>query len=379
MKGLLTVAAVITAATAKVAVYELDKPATAEPLAVSDHIAEVYLADKFGAGDAVAVQNAKAAEFLNEHHAVRGNKPQLVVSVGGVASPEQFLDQAPTFTALHEVAEPLERALESVYRKKSVSDAVSVFSTTGASALAHQFAGFDRKMANTWRQFVDGSHEQVVLASDPSQSQLIADKLYMSELSQLLHLKAATPASANEVVVVDLGSLSSLANRMGPAASTVSYAADVLKELVSQFADYAVTVVVSDDDVMGTKPSHYSKRAANAARAFNVEVRAPSGWDSENDCRKATGDCSGHGSCVETRGTWKCACVPSFDKKAQKTSKWAGPDCSKRDVSGEANLFLWTGIGIFSIVAFGIKLLASVGNQPLPGVLQAATESKKTN
>ena len=48
-----------------------------------------------------------------------------------------------------------------------------------------------------------------------------------------------------------------------------------------------------------------------------------------------------------------------------------------KDVSVEANLFLWTSIALVVILVGGIQLMFGIGNDPLPGVLDAATIPKR--
>ena len=49
----------------------------------------------------------------------------------------------------------------------------------------------------------------------------------------------------------------------------------------------------------------------------------------------------------------------------------------QKDVSVEANLFLWTSIALVVILVGGIQLMFGIGNDPLPGVLDAATIPKR--
>ncbi|CAN3373066.1 hypothetical protein DIURU_005311 [Diutina rugosa] len=386
MQLLLAVAAVLAPAVAKTAVFELarDGGSDASAAPVAAHVARAYLSDKFGASSVVALGDGalgdQALQFINAHHYPRASN-QLVVSVSGVAAPESFAAAPLLVTSDDDVAQQVRRDLKATHSAHHLTEEITIYSDASdhPQSVVNHFSSFDSQLAAIWRQFVNDDHQQV-LASDGSRSRVITDKLFMTELAQLLHLRRLPIADAG-VVVMDVGSINSLANKLGHGAPTVEYARDIISQAISQFGDdYDVTVIVSDDDVTGADPVRFGKRSQQVADVFaQVEKRGKLGFDSEEKCKETTGDCSGHGKCVNFQDKWRCACEPSFDKEKQKTTKWAGADCSKKDVSSEANMFLWTGIVLLAFLVAGGKLMYSVGSQPLPGVLQAATNPKKTN
>lgn len=386
MQLLLAVAAVLAPAMAKIAVFELlrDSGDVATPAPVSSHVARAYLSDKLGASLVVALGDGEAGEqaltFINAHHYPQAAN-QLVVLIGGVATPEQFGDSPLLITTDNLVVKQVHQDLQATHNTHHLTEEITVYADAlnHPEATVNHFLLFESQLAGIWRLFVTDGHQQV-LASDSSRSRVINDKLFMTELAQLLHLRRLPIVDAG-VVVMDMGLLNSLANKLGHDAPTVEYARDVIAEVILQFGDdYDVTVIVSDEDITGADPVKFGKRSQQVADVFaQVEKRGSVGFDSEDECKEVTGDCLGHGKCVNARSKWRCACEPSFDKEKQKTTKWAGADCLKKDVLSEANMFLWTGLVLLGFLIAGGKLMYSVGTQPLPGVLQAATNPKKTN
>ena len=54
-----------------------------------------------------------------------------------------------------------------------------------------------------------------------------------------------------------------------------------------------------------------------------------------------------------------------------KTFRWAGAGCSKKDVSESFWLLAVVTIGLLGAAGWGVGLLASMGSEELPGVLSA--------
>ncbi|KAL8903116.1 MAG: hypothetical protein Q9207_004138 [Kuettlingeria erythrocarpa] len=93
-----------------------------------------------------------------------------------------------------------------------------------------------------------------------------------------------------------------------------------------------------------------------------------------------TGNCSGHGTPhLKHNGTdtacYVCKCkntVISRGKgKGVKTIEWAGPACSKKDVSMPFWLLAGISIAMVATVSWGIGLLFSIGQEDLPSVIGA--------
>ena len=112
-------------------------------------------------------------------------------------------------------------------------------------------------------------------------------------------------------------------------------------------------------------------------------------------CMSATDNCSGHGKCYEknatqgdgaesTRPCWACVCnrngtIRTNADSSKKTTYWGGPACSKQDVS--APFFLLAGATIFLLaaVSWGIGLMYSIGQEPLPSVIGAGVAGPRAS
>lgn len=113
-----------------------------------------------------------------------------------------------------------------------------------------------------------------------------------------------------------------------------------------------------------------------AAKVFGMNSKGC--FASEAACITDTSSCSSHGQCSNVNGCWKCVC--SSTKVNDQTTWWTGDSCSKVDYSAQFNLLFWTGLIIIGGFVGGVKLLYSVGEEEMPGVLKAATvQTKKTN
>lgn len=103
-------------------------------------------------------------------------------------------------------------------------------------------------------------------------------------------------------------------------------------------------------------------------------------------CTTSTNSCSGHGSCTNATRTIKgeqktcfvCACVPSISESGRK-EVWVGTSCEKKDVSGPFVLLAGTTIAMLIITIGTIRLLTSMGNEQLPGVLTAGATGGVSN
>ncbi|KAI4171409.1 MAG: hypothetical protein LQ343_004265 [Gyalolechia ehrenbergii] len=97
----------------------------------------------------------------------------------------------------------------------------------------------------------------------------------------------------------------------------------------------------------------------------------------------ATNNCSGHGlPYLKHNGTsdtssdcYACKCRKTIfdrgDGKGAKTVEWAGPACSKKDISIPFWLLAGISIGLVATVSWGIGLLFSIGQEELPSVIGA--------
>lgn len=124
--------------------------------------------------------------------------------------------------------------------------------------------------------------------------------------------------------------------------------------------------------------------AANAARARDP---VPACFQSLNTCETRTNKCSGgHGVCIDkfandTRAKgpcFACHCMRTVvldgtepGAVGEKTVRWAGNMCQKKDVSVAFWLLAGFTIGLMGLVTFAIGMLYSVGEEKLPGVIGA--------
>lgn len=95
----------------------------------------------------------------------------------------------------------------------------------------------------------------------------------------------------------------------------------------------------------------------------------------------ATKNCSSHGIPIKRftdpdsrRDCYSCLCHPDVitdDEGRNKTHRWAGAACSKKDIGESFWLIAVVTIGLLGAAGWGVGLLASMGSEELPGVLSA--------
>lgn len=115
-------------------------------------------------------------------------------------------------------------------------------------------------------------------------------------------------------------------------------------------------------------------------------------FSSLNSCATATGNCTGHGACVdkyavpgrETREGDKqcfvCSCLSTKkfpDKENSKHVHWGGAYCQKIDVSSPFWLIAITTVVLVGLVTGCIAMLFSIGEEKLPGVIGAGVSRSK--
>lgn len=112
-------------------------------------------------------------------------------------------------------------------------------------------------------------------------------------------------------------------------------------------------------------------------------------YSSIDDCNNSTNTCSGHGKCYKKSGAdqggcFACQCAPTrrdftvgeSEQKAFTLDYWGGAACQKEDVSGPFWLLATFSIVMVGLVAWGISMLFSIGEEKLPGVIGAGVSSK---
>lgn len=135
-------------------------------------------------------------------------------------------------------------------------------------------------------------------------------------------------------------------------ASTV---AEIESLIANADAKNPVTVVYAPSCLRATLKE---KRASPSSSKNNFGVGR---FASEEECIEKTYSCSDHGACSKGRGesAYTCKCKTGF----------GGKHCQKQDISVQFQLFFWTAVIALITVSLGIKLMMSVGSEPLPGVL----------
>lgn len=115
-------------------------------------------------------------------------------------------------------------------------------------------------------------------------------------------------------------------------------------------------------------------------------------FTSYNSCVSATGNCTGHGECVDRYATgaqgqaddrvcFVCACKstkthPEIEDQDLHTH-WGGAYCQKIDVSSPFWLLFGTSLLLVGVVTGSIALLFNVGEEKLPGVIGAGVSRSK--
>jgi hypothetical protein len=111
-----------------------------------------------------------------------------------------------------------------------------------------------------------------------------------------------------------------------------------------------------------------------------------------NSCTTATGNCTGHGQCVDKyavpgretregdRQCFVCSCLSTKkfpDKENSKHVHWGGAYCQKIDVSSPFWLIATTTVVLIGLVTGCIAMLFSIGEEKLPGVIGAGVSRSK--
>lgn len=139
--------------------------------------------------------------------------------------------------------------------------------------------------------------------------------------------------------------------------------------------DVDLTVIVLPISEQTVKQSPMSKRDLEFSRSLSASAGC---FKSQAACIDSTNSCSSHGLCSNLNGCWQCVCSSTFAK--EQTTYWTGGSCEKVDYSSQFNLLFWTSLIIIFTMVGGIKLMYKAGEEPMPGVLLAATvQTKKSS
>ncbi|KAH7269394.1 uncharacterized protein BKA55DRAFT_588121 [Fusarium redolens] len=105
-------------------------------------------------------------------------------------------------------------------------------------------------------------------------------------------------------------------------------------------------------------------------------------FTSEDSCMEATGNCTGHGKCLNKYGQSKDACFACHCQVTKSESgsvtHWGGNMCQKQDISVQFWLFAGFTLALLTILYMAIGMLFSVGEEKLPGVIGAGVSRSKT-
>ncbi|KAG5366453.1 hypothetical protein CJU89_0885 [Yarrowia sp. B02] len=161
---------------------------------------------------------------------------------------------------------------------------------------------------------------------------------------------------------LDMGAIQKLSERLeqkhgaARASLIMSSTLNSLEDLIANAdAKNPVTVVYAPSCLRG---STKEKRGIRAAKKKTIGIAR---FGSEQECKEKTDNCSDHGVCSKGEGesAYTCKCKSGFGGKL----------CQKQDISVEFQLFFWTAVVALITITLGIKLMMSVGSDPLPGVL----------
>ncbi|KAH8804272.1 hypothetical protein DL96DRAFT_1631627 [Flagelloscypha sp. PMI_526] len=143
--------------------------------------------------------------------------------------------------------------------------------------------------------------------------------------------------------------------------------------------------------VLATPPAHANRRAESTglqqsqapfpSPPAHAPISGISGcFTSAKDCADGTDSCSGHGECAlaqkGSQSCYVCSCGTTVEPAASglsgnKTTRWAGQACERKDYSGDFVLLAGITIVLLLFVTASVTLLSSVGAVELPSVLRA--------
>ncbi|KAI9760080.1 MAG: hypothetical protein M4579_001913 [Chaenotheca gracillima] len=240
-------------------------------------------------------------------------------------------------------------------------------------------------------------------------------------LDDILNKDLSSRCNQPTTLVVYFSALKSIAERDGASSSSYKGAAQRLRQSLNSLGRYSESGGMSSLVILSSQSapsvSEHQKREvrrqqdgeeaplsnpASAISSSASEVPTPNPSKSPSSpkkkgiyipichpsleaCNSATNSCTGHGTCSLKYSTsnpndaqdksncFSCDCskLPEGQTKGKKNTQWGGTACQKKDVS--APFFLLAGITIFLVgaMSWGIGLLFSIGQEPLPSVIGA--------
>ncbi|KAF7550118.1 hypothetical protein G7046_g8122 [Stylonectria norvegica] len=146
----------------------------------------------------------------------------------------------------------------------------------------------------------------------------------------------------------------------------------------------AETVLASVDET--AEPSAAPTSPVEDKPVFKApRASVPACFTSLDSCSQGTGNCTGHGSCVNKYANmdgsegkevcYTCHCLATVSKQGSVTH-WAGHSCSRQDISVQFWLFAGFFLAIISVLYLAIGMLYGVGEEKLPGVIGAGVSPR---
>lgn len=391
----------------QLSVVELDKTAGKNNETISYNQAYIYLSKKFGTDDNVSIGSGgddikDTIDMINQHFSIEetSSLPKLIITIDG--SIDEDKDQEshqnieslsfgkPTFSInsgkSHKLLKKIGKNLQKnqKYTKIQLSNELTLLSKDKLLSRFIEGDFFELSSNNQWTYNQDKlealhSDEDDYSENTKNQLKLINDPMFKHEIIQLMKLNQVQ-FNPSDHLLMNLNGLLSIGKKIDFNSHSYQVAKQTLINVISKLqSDFDITLLITNNKQENSKYScHLNKRNGQLNNLFKKSVGSIC-FISEEACNKDTNDCSNHGKCVKSAisDCWSCKCSPTIDKSTNSKTYWAGSTCSKRDVSSQANLLLWTGLGLFLLIVGGIQFLYSVGNENLPGILDAATNPKK--
>lgn len=367
--------AAITAQTATV--FHLGNDKNHNVPKISSDAALAYFSEALGANtDNLSLRLGKDTERvmelmneLDDKSQYEGEKPTLFVSLHGMEFGPQTTFGSKLFSTDDDIVARISQqlcrrsgyeAIELASEFTLLKETSNVDEISNKNELEQSFHILNEVLFKTWEQ----TKNSVGL-----QTSRITDKFFIDELSKL-HVMQKHEHANSDVILVDSYALELVAKKIGVQSNTFQFAQQVMMDYLNGMTGrFDVYVVVKEE----CDKNRMAKRSSELNEVFNFNKRAVSSgacFSSEEACQVSTDNCQSHGVCSKTKDCWSCLCSATFNKTTSSTTRWSGADCGKRDISTSANLFLWTTLALLAALVGGVKLLVSVGSQPLPGILE---------
>lgn len=345
MQLLVTVCWLLTACLG-IEVFNLNSININNPHHLGSKEALAYFSDKFNE-DIFKVSDLsdEFIEFINSEAQQLNNKPSLVLAVNGlnIESVPYFLVNDDKFVT----------KLRKLFKKSSKELTPEMLYFSEDKSLKEHFRLFNIQLKSIWSNYIGKS--------------IINDKMFINELTQLIHLR---DIEAKGSILFESNSLVSLFKKTGNSQSFDNGQA-IFHELIDQLTEKFNVIIIKSNNLN----INFTKRNQQLDKVFNTfrdSKKNTECFETEEDCQAGTSNCNSHGVCSKSGNKcYACICSSSFNKTTSSTTNWSGFDCSKKNISATANLLLWTTIGLLVLFIGGIKLLVSLNNEPLPNVLDA--------